>query len=163
MAILGNSIPVASRQNHCQWCGTQEKRENANDRHQPILQLCRSLSQHRSTQQRKFQDFRRSKLKESKRPDQWIFQGSMKLIRNTHQALWPLSPLQGNSVFKRISAEVCPLLPLMLQQNLLSLLRSLRPSIARRIAMLTKAKPSKWSMDSTTPQAAGNETTWKLL
>ena len=30
---------------------------------------------------------------------------------------------------------------------------SLRPSMARRMAMLTKAKPSKWSMDSTTPGA----------
>ena len=30
---------------------------------------------------------------------------------------------------------------------------SLRPSMARRMAMLTKAEPSKWSMDSTTPGA----------
>ncbi len=67
-------------------------------------------------QQRKFQDFRRSKLKESDKDMKWIFQGSMKLIRNTHQSLWPLSPFKGTSLFKRISAQVLPLLPLMLQQ-----------------------------------------------
>mmetsp|Transcript_25359 Transcript_25359/g.60325 ORF Transcript_25359/g.60325 Transcript_25359/m.60325 type:complete len:226 (+) Transcript_25359:632-1309(+) len=48
-------------------------------------------------------------------------------------------------------------LSIKVRMQMMGMSRSFRPSMALRMVMFTKAKPSKWSMDSTTPMAGSRK------